>query len=116
MLVDAVRKSFKGSRNKLIESSAKQFFYMLELEYNSNKDKTKVKRASEYLEETINLAKVNKRDIDMLEKIKEAYVVDGIVDMDKLYSSFNSAEKKSIKVAQEINQSLAPKALLLQGL
>jgi|11BtaG_2_1085332.scaffolds.fasta_scaffold00860_2 hypothetical protein len=112
---DAVRKSFKGSRNKLIESSAKQFFYMLELEYNSNKDKTKVKRASEYLEETINLAKVNKRDIDMLEKIREAYVVDGKVDMDKLYSSFNSAEKKSIKVAQEINQSLAPKALFVAG-
>jgi len=112
---DAVRKSFKGSRNKLIESSAKQFFYMLELEYNSNQDKTKVKRASEYLEETIKLAKVNKRDIDMLEKIKKAYVVDGKVDMDKLYSSFNSAEKKSIKVAQEINQSLAPKALFVAG-
>ena len=112
---DAVKKSFKGSRNKLIKSSAKQFLYMLELEYNSNKDKTKVKRASEYLKETINLAKVNKRDIDMLEKIKEAYVVDGKVDMDKLYSSFNSAEKKSIKVAQEINQSLAPKALFVAG-
>lgn len=112
---DAVRKSFKGSRNKLIESSAKQFFYMLELEYNSNEDKTKVKRASEYLEETIKLAKVNKRDIDMLEKIKKAYVVDGKVDMDKLYGSFNSAEKKSIKVAQEINQSLAPQAMFVAG-
>jgi hypothetical protein len=88
---------------------------MLELEYNSNEDKTKVKRASEYLEETIKLAKVNKRDIDMLEKIKKAYVVDGKVDMDKLYGSFNSAEKKSIKVAQEINQSLAPQAMFVAG-
>jgi len=112
---DAVKKSFKGSENKTIESSAKQFFYMLELEYNSNEDKTKVKKASEYLDKTIDLAKVDKRDIDMLEKIKEAYVVDGKVDMDKLYSSFNSAEKKSIKVAQEINQSLAPQALFVAG-
>ena len=112
---DAVKKSFKGSENKTIESSAKQFLYMLELEYNSNQDKTKVKRASEYLDKTIDLAKVDKRDIDMLEKLKEAYVVDGKINMDKLYSSFNSAEKKSIKVAQEINQSLAPQAMFVAG-
>ncbi len=112
---DAVKKSFKGSENKTIESSAKQFLYMLELEYNSNQDKTKVKRASEYLDKTIDLAKVDKRDIDMLKKIKKAYVVDGKINMDKLYSSFNSAEKKSIKVAQEINQSLAPQALYVAG-
>lgn len=113
---DAVKKSFKGSENKTIESSAKQYLYMLELEYLSNKDKTKVKKASEYLDKTIELAKVGKRDIDMLEKIKKDFIVDGNVNMDKLFNSFNKAEKKSIKVSQEINQSLAPMAMYVSGI
>jgi hypothetical protein len=113
---DAVKKSFKGSENKTIESSAKQYLYMLELEYLSNKDKTKVKKASEYLDKTIELEKVGKRDIDMLEKIKKDFIVDGNVNMDKLFNSFNKAEKKSIEASQEINQSLAPMAMYVSGI
>jgi hypothetical protein len=110
-----VKKSLKGSQNALIKSSAKQYLYMLELEYLSNADKTKVKKASQYLEKTIDEGKLANRDIEMLEDIRNEFVVDGDVDMKKLFDSFNKAERESIKVSQEINSSLSDKAMYTAG-
>ena len=92
--------------------------YMLQREYESNIGKKGVKPVAEYLKETIKHIRsgksiYKKADAEKLEKILkevEDYTVDGKVDLDKFYNTFNSAEKNAIEEMTEINKSLGEKA------
>lgn len=107
-----VFKSLGRNPNSLNKSSAKQMFYMIQLEYLSNSDKTKVKEALDYLNKTIALNKIPDRHRDMLIEIRNEFAPDGkTLDIKKMYDSFNEAEKESIKLVQDINKELADKAI-----
>jgi hypothetical protein len=110
-----IAKSFSMDPNKTLMSKFKIMTYMIQLEYESNPDNKQVNPASQYIAETIK--KINRQktkfgdsDAKMLEKIMEDYSVDGEIDIQKLYDSFNSAEKEAIRTIIEINESLAEKA------
>ena len=113
---EAVSASFKKDANKTLMSKFKMMTYMVQLEKNSNPDSKQVNPAAEYLQATIDhieagKSSFGKRDADMLQKILDEYSVDGQIDADKLYESFNPAEKKAIKTIQDINESMRDKAV-----
>jgi hypothetical protein len=113
---EAVSASFKKDANKTLMSKFKMMTYMVQLEKNSNPDSKQVNPAAEYLQATIDhieagKSSFGKRDADMLQEILDKYSVDGQIDADKLYESFNPAEKKAIKTIQDINESMRDKAV-----
>ena len=113
--LNKVSSSFKFNHNKTVESSYKMMTYLLQLEYISNPDSKKVHSAKDYLEKTIKtINKGNTRfgeaDAKILQSILDEYVVDGKIDIDKLYDSFNDAELSAIETIQDINKSLESKA------
>lgn len=88
---------------------------MVQLEYESNPDSKQVNPAAKYLESTIKhidsgKSQFGERDAEKLQKILKEFAPNGEIDIDKLYNSFNSAEKAAIKTIQEVNQSLREKA------
>lgn len=116
---EAVSNSFGKDANKTLMSKFKMMTYMVQLEYNANPDNKQVNPASKYLDATIEHIRNGKssfgeRDAKMLEDIRndEKYQdADGNIDADKLYNSFNSAEKAAIKTIQDINKSMRDKAV-----
>jgi hypothetical protein len=89
---------------------------MVQLEYDSNPDSKQVNPAAKFIEATINhinegKSQFGEKDAEMLQEILDNYTDgDGNIDINKLYNSFNSAEKSGIKTIQEVNQSLKEKA------
>ena len=112
-----VAKSFKQDANKTLMSKFKMMTFMIQLEHDSNPDSNQVNPAAEYLQKTIDHIRSGKssfgeRDANMLEEILNEYSNEnGEIDSEKLYNSFNSAEKKAIKTIQEINESIRDKAI-----
>lgn len=110
--------SFNQNPDKYLMSKFRMTTYMLQREYESNIGKKGVRPVSDYLKETIKHIRKGKSvfkeaDAEKLEKILEeleTYTVDGTVDLDKFYNTFNNAEKNAIKVMTEINASLGEKA------
>jgi len=107
---DRVLKSFSSNPLTLKESNYKIRAYQLQLENDSNPGDKRVNPAAEYIKETIKHIKklesqYNENDVKILEKILKDFAPDGQIDIDKLYNSFNSAEKSSIEVMQEIKKS-----------
>jgi hypothetical protein len=107
--------SFNQNSENYLMSKFRMTAYMLQREYESNIGKKGVKyTVSQYLEETIKHIGTNKSifkeaDAEKLQKILkevESYIVDGKIDLDKFYKTFNSAEKNAINVMTEINKSL----------
>lgn len=114
---EAVAKSFKFDSNKLTMSKFKMMTFMVQLENDSNPDSDKVNSAAKYLKKTIEHIKNGKtsfgeRDAEMLQQILDDYSnSEGEIDNEKLYNSFNEAEKKAIKTVQEINEAIRDKAV-----
>ena len=114
---EAVSKSFKNDANKTLMSKFKMMTYMVQLEYNSNPNNKQVNQAAEYLKATIKhiengKSSFGKRDAVMLQQVLDKYTDDnGQIDADKMYDSFNSAEKKAIETIQNINESMRDKAV-----
>jgi hypothetical protein len=116
---EKVYKSFKKDGDKFAMSSFKQMVYLIQLEYNTNigNPETAV-QASEFLKKTIrNIPSLKDfnygdKDGDALEYILNEYTdkETGEIDADKLYESFNSAERASIKAIQEQNSKLGETA------
>jgi len=118
----AIASSFKRNENKVVLSKFKMMVYMMQLEHDSNPnsqkgDKKQVHQAMETLDATIKFAETNrkksrytKQDIDQMKAIKEEFEKDGEIDIDKLYNSFNSAEKNALKVFDEVNSLMTKKA------
>ncbi len=114
---EAVAKSFKNDPNKTLMSKFKMMTYMLQLENDSNPGNNQVNPAADYLKATIEHINNGKstfgeRDANMLQEILDKYTdADGNIDNDKLYKSFNPAEKNAIKTIQEINEENREKAM-----
>jgi uncharacterized protein YbcI len=114
-----VSKSFNQNPNKTLESKFKMMTYMIQLEHDSNPDSDQVNQAKGFLEATIKhinngRSTFGERDAKFLDGIlkNKAYQKsNGEIDATKLYNTFNSAEKKAIKVMQDINASLRDKAV-----
>ena len=121
---NAVRKSFKRNPNKVRLSSYKRMTYMLQREFEANPDNGQVNPAADFIRATIDHINEGKsffkgRDAEMLQQILDDFGVsvkdaDGNeviqIDSQKLYDSFNKAERNAIVVAEDINKSLASKA------
>ena len=113
----AISNIFKNNGNKVVLSKFKMMVYMMQLEYNSNPNNKQVHQAMKTLDETIKFAKQNSKksgykaaDIKQMEFIKEQFAKDGEIDIDKLYNSFNEAEKNALKKLQDINNRMTKKA------
>lgn len=112
---DAVAKSYGYNANDTLLSSFKMMTYMLQLEHSSNPDSKQVNPAAKYLNATIKhinkgLSRYGEKDAEMLQSILDDYSTDGEIDNERLYASFNKAEKAAIKEVQELNSSLTEKA------
>ena len=110
-----VARSFKLDPDATLMSKFKMMTYMIQLEYDSNKGSEQVNPAAAYLKETIKhidggKSRFGERDANMLQNILDKYATDGEIDIDKLYNSFNQAEKDAIKDIRRINESLKDKA------
>ena len=105
--------SFENEPNKIILSQFKMMVYMMQLEYNSNPNNNQVHQAMKTLDETIKFARQNSEksgynelDIAQMESIKKEFEKNGEIDIDKLYKSFNEAEKNGLKKLEEINNRM----------
>ena len=113
---EKVAKSFKLNPNKTLMSKFKMMTYMIQLENDSNQGSKQVNPASEYLKATIKHIDEGKsafgeRDAIMLQDILDNYTdAEGNIDNEKLYNSFNQAEKDAIKDIRNVNESLREKA------
>jgi hypothetical protein len=113
---EKVAKSFKLDPNKTLMSKFKMMTYLVQLEYVSNEGNKQVNKASDYLKATIKhidegKSQYGERDAEMLQEIYDEFTnSDGDIDIDKLYNSFNKAEKNAIKDIREVNESLKEKA------
>jgi hypothetical protein len=114
---EKVSQSFGNDGNKTLLSSFKMMTYMVQLEHDSNIGSKQVNQASDYLKSTIKhidegKSEFGERDATMLQSILDDYTnEEGQIDTDKLYKSFNNAEKNAIKTVREINESLTDKAV-----
>ena len=112
-----VAKSFSLNQNKIVESKMKMMAYMIQLEYESNQGNEQVNPASEYIQKTIDhinkgktSRKYGQRDVKLLTNILNEYSTDGQIDINKLYDSFNQAEKDAVNDVRKINEGLKNKA------
>ena len=111
-----IAKSHGLNPNKTLMSKFKMMTYMVQLEYDSNPNNKQVNPAAEYLKATIKhiddgKSQFGERDAEMLQEIYDEYTdSEGNIDNEKLYNSFNKAEKEGIKTIREINESLKEKA------
>ena len=113
---EKVAKSFGLNPDKTLMSKFKMMTYMIQLEYDSNQGSKQVNPAAEYLRATIKhidegKSQFGERDANMLQEILDKYIdSEGNIDNDKLYKSFNEAEKSAIKDIRGVNESLREKA------
>jgi hypothetical protein len=114
---ESVAKSFNNDANKTLMSSFKMMTYMIQLEHDSNIGNKQVNQAADYLKATIKhidegKSEFGERDANMLQDIVDKYTnEESQIDIDKLYNSFNYAEKNAINTVREINESLTDKAV-----
>jgi len=112
-----VLKSFGMDENQTIISKYKQSIYMLQLEYESNKGSDQVNPASAFIKATIDDVNnkethYSKKDAKVMQEILVDYSDgNGGIDINKLYESFNAAERASIETVKEVNRGLEPMAV-----
>lgn len=112
---EAVLKSFKNDPNKARMSSYKMMAYMLQREFEANPDNKQVNPAADFIRATID--HINKgqsffkgKDAEMLQQILDDFGGEQI-DSQKLYDSFNKAERNALAVMEDINKSMGSKAV-----
>ena len=113
-----VFKSFGNDPNKTTLSAYKQQLYLLQREFESNPDNKFVNPAIDVLKATIKAideqkTNLTEKDAAALQDILEKFQTeDGkSIDNEKLFNSFNDAEKASIKTVDEINAANEPAAV-----
>jgi hypothetical protein len=112
-----VASSFSFNEEKLALSKMKMMTYLRQLEFESNQGNEQVNPALDYINKTIEhiekqraAKKYGKTDLENLKFIRSMYQIDGQINLEKLYNSFNQAEKDAINDIQKINESLRSKA------
>lgn len=117
-----ISKSYKEDANKVIEAKMKMQVYRIQREYESNPGDSRVRPALPYINATIEATKdgktmYNERDSDFLESIKDEYGITNNkgevtgIDNEKLFNSFNEAERKALDLFDRINKSVEGKAV-----
>jgi len=107
-------KSLKMDSNKTLASKYKIMTYLLQLEYESNPESSKVAPAKAFLDKTISqLDKdISKKEADVLRGIREKFAdSEGEVSLEKLEDSLTAAEKSAVKAIQKVNSSLVYQAV-----
>ena len=108
-------KQFKNNGNKVTESKYRIMSYMLEREFQSNKDSNKVFSASEAIKAAIESQRTeettiySKRDVEILKSILKDF--EGDVNINSVFDKFSKREKKAISIIDEVNKSISDKAL-----
>jgi hypothetical protein len=108
-------KQFNNNGNKVTESKYRIMAYMLEREFQSNRDNNKVFSAKDAIKAAIDSQRkgettiYSKRDVKILESILKEF--DGEVNIDNVFNKFSKREKKAISIIDEVNKSIADKAL-----
>jgi len=110
--------TIQKSNNKVQKSKYKIMTYRLQREFESNPNNKQVAPAIDFINKTIesierleSSERLNQRDIKLLEEIKNEFSVDGEINMEKIEDSFTQNEKKALKLLDEINVFLEPKAV-----
>lgn len=121
----AVAKSHGYNANDTLEASFRMMAYMIQREYESNPGSDQVNPAARFIEATLNKiydgeSKYKEADAKLLENILKKYGVNvgtdkkgnpiREIDINKLYKSFNTAERNALKTIREINDGLTDKA------
>ena len=115
--LDAVAKSHGNDPNKTRMSSYKMMAYMLQLEFQSNPDSKQVNPSADFIKATIKHIRdgktnLSETDADMLQEILDKFSdAQGNIDADKLFRSFNSAEKSALDTIKGINVDMRDKAV-----
>ena len=113
-----VAESFDNDGNRTLASKFLQQIYLSQLEYETNIGNPEVNQVSKFVKATIKAIDSNKTsftelEADLLEKMlgNERYLdADGEFNSQKIYDTFNSAEKASIAAIQDVYKSLEEKA------
>lgn len=101
--------------NDIVKDQYKLRLYQLQREHLSNPGNKKTPSAMDFLNITIDAALegdvLSANDLKILQDLKKEFEVDGEIDNIKIEKSFSENQKKALKLLDEVNNSLAPKAL-----
>ena len=101
--------------NKIVKDQYKLRLYQLQREHLTNPGNKKTPSAMAFLNATLDAAiegeVLSQNDVKILEELKKEFEVDGEIDNAKIEKSFNKSQKEALKLLDEVNNSLAPKAL-----
>jgi len=113
-----VAESFNNDGNRTLASKFLQQIYLSQLEYETNIGNPEVNQASKFVKATIKAIDSNKTSFtelesDLLEKMlgdKRLIDADGEFNSQKIYDTFNEAERESIAAIQNVYKSFEEKA------
>jgi len=101
--------------NDIVKDQYKLRLYQLQREHLNNPGNKKTPSAMDFLNITIDAALegdvLSENDLKILQDLKKEFEVDGEIDNIKIEKSFSENQKKALKLLDEVNNSLAPKAL-----
>ena len=112
--LEDVSSSFSNNPNKVRMSSYKMMAYALQLEHDSNIGAKGVYPAADFLKATIKHILAGKShlgedDAKMLQEIldnEDFRDSDGNISAEKIYASFNPAEKRALETIKKVNESV----------
>jgi hypothetical protein len=118
--VEMLERQFSGNTNKVAASKFKIMAYMLQKEFETNAGQKGVAPAIDFINQTIKAIKgrdtmYTENDIAILEDIKDNYMTDGQIDMNKIMDSLSAREKKALGILESINASMHDKAIFTSG-
>ena len=101
--------------NDIVKDQYKLRLFQLQREHLSNPGNKKTPSAMDFLNITIDAALegdvLSANDLKILQDLKKEFEVDGEIDNLKIEKSFTKNQKEALKLLDEVNNSLAPKAL-----
>ena len=123
--VNRLRKAFRvgKSQNEIVKQKYKIRLFQLEREHLSNivdgKENSKAPSGLAFLDETIDAIKneeiLSQVDLQILEGLRNEFVQDNKLNYKKLENSLNANEKKALALYDEVNNSLADKAVFISS-
>jgi len=123
--VNRLRKTLRvgKSQNEIVKQKYKIRLFQLEREHLSNivdgKENSKAPSGLAFLDKTIDAIKneeiLSQVDLQILEGLRNEFVQDNKLNYKKLENSLNAKEKKALALYDEVNNSLADKAVFISS-
>lgn len=105
--------------NKFVRDQYMIRLYQLQREHLTNPGNNKAASGIDFLNSTIEAALegevLNVMDLEILQSLKKEFEVDGEIDNNKIEKNFTKDHKEALKLLDEVNNSLAPKALTISS-